>query len=396
MTSNGSTSRIVTGDALEELRKMPTESVQCVVTSPPYWGLRDYGVPGQLGLEPTPEAYVERMVGIFREVRRVLRTDGTCWVNMGDSYAVGTSADRQSGKGDCASWTTRNSAVRRDAGLKPKDLVGMPWRLAFALQADGWWLRSDIVWSKPNPMPESVTDRPTKAHEYVFLLTKASRYFYDADAVREAAEDRLQPDPKTKTKQAHGTAWHDNRYAPGPSGYGHNPAGRNLRSVWTIPTHAFPEAHFATFPPRLVEPCVKAGTSEKGCCPECGAGWVRVVARALTAPGVTGGATPYDGHRPDGLTLRSGGFGDGSAMTTGWRPGCSCRSRAADGTLTNAELDGGLEPVPSLVLDPFAGAGTTGLVARRLGRRFVGIELNPEYADMARRRIYEDAPLFNR
>jgi len=269
------------GDVRTILPTLKAGSVQCVVTSPPYWGLRDYGVTGQIGLEPTPEAYVENMVQVFREVKRVLRDDGTVWLNLGDSYNSTSGFSRANKQ-----WARKG----RDGGandkkeikhptLKTKDLIGIPWRVAFALQADGWYLRSDIVWHKPNPMPESVTDRPTKSHEYLFLLTKSVQYYYDAEAVREPAQD--------------------------------SKSGRNLRSVWTINPKPYAEAHFATFPEKLVEPCVKAGTKH----------------------------------------------GD-------------------------------------TVLDPFAGSGTTGLVAGKLGREFVGIELNADYITLAHDRI--EGPLFSR
>ena len=250
--------RILVGDCLERLRTLPEESVHCVVTSPPYWGLRDYGVEGAIGLEPTFGEHINTIVTIFREVRRVLRSDGTLWLNYGDRYHNGDSL----------------------SGLKPKDLVMMPARVALALQADGWWLRSEIVWHKPNPMPESVRDRPTSAHEKIYLLTKSARYFYDAEAVRE--EDAGTDHPRNIL------------HRPEPSGgifpphrgirtaEGKNGGGRNLRNLWTIATHPFSKAHFATFPPKLVEPCIKAGTSEKGCCPECGAPRVRVVEADLS------------------------------------------------------------------------------------------------------------------
>jgi DNA modification methylase len=277
------------GDSLSVLRRMDTESVDCVVTSPPYWGLRDYGVDGQLGLERTPEEYVSNMVAVFHEVRRVLRNDGTCWINIGDSYATG----------------------RMSNALKPKDLVGIPWRLAFALQADGWYLRADIIWHKPNPMPESVTDRPAKGHEYLFLLAKSERYFYDADAIKEAyAESSLQrlatPIQDVRTGVVGGLrkqGEHGLRDAPTRQ-LAANPNGRNKRTVWTVATRPFKDAHFATFPPKLIEPCILAG-------------------------------------------CRKGG----------------------------------------LVLDPFNGAGTTGLVSVEHGRRYIGIELNREYARMSRARI---------
>lgn len=367
--------KIRQGDVLTRLREMPAESVQCVVTSPPYWGLRDYGTPGQIGLEPTPEAYVAKMVEVFAEVRRVLRRDGTLWLNLGDSYATGAgSVGNCPGGGDQGErWngpTTQPNRMRLP-GLKPKDLVGIPWRVAFALQADGWYLRSDIIWSKPNPMPESVTDRPTKAHEYLFLLAKAERYFFDADAVRE-------PDKG----QDHARAVLDGQPSLNPSGgvlsphrgirtlEGRNGSGRNIRSVWTIATQPFHEAHFATFPEKLVEPCIKAGTSEKGCCAECGAGWIR-----QTETTYSNWADGNNNGKAEGRDPRRAH----DVKTTGWSPACTHNAPTT----------------PCLVLDPFAGSGTVGVVALRLGRSFLGIELKPEYAEMARRRIYDDAPLLN-
>jgi DNA modification methylase len=279
-----------------------------VVTSPPYWGLRDYGTEGQLGLEPTPEAYVAAMVEVFREVRRVLRSDGTVWLNLGDSYANDGKWGGSSG-GKHVEALHGNSGIgrgKRDTGLKPKDLVGIPWRVAFALQADGWYLRSDIIWSKPNPMPESVTDRPTKSHEYLFLLSKSARYYYDADAVREP--HRWQ-DPEllaTNAQARQGLRLAQRREAGDMSAVRQQPelgrekgrgkngnaesefsastAGRNLRSVWTIATAPYPGAHFATFPPKLVEPCIKAGSPEHGVVldPFAGSGTTGMVAQSLS------------------------------------------------------------------------------------------------------------------
>lgn len=358
---------ILCGDVRDQLRLIPDETVNCVVTSPPYWGLRDYGtasweggdpehahrvhderasapgsakqassaganyvyagdcscgavrVDSQLGLEKTPEEYVCNMVEVFREVRRVLRKDGTLWLNLGDSYAG-------SGKGPSNSLTqavwdsqpSRNGAQARagaptewlsiPGGLKAKDLVGIPWRVAFALQADGWWLRSDIIWSKPNPMPESVTDRPTKAHEYVFLLSKSERYYYDADAIKENAN----PDHASRYKYAFSGA-PEGRVDPGgherivPEGEREYTGQRNRRTVWEIATRPYPEAHFATYPEELVKPCILAG------CPEGG-----------------------------------------------------------------------------IVLDPFLGSGTTASVAKTAGRDWIGIELNPTYVELAKARINVD------
>jgi len=365
------------GDALTILRTLPDAHVQCVVTSPPYWGLRDYGMAGQLGLEPTPEANVAKMVEVFREVRRVLRDDGTLWLNMGDGYA---SDQKGSGGHNAFAGAKRTEGMffesrKMNHGLKPKDLIGMPWRLAFALQADGWWLRSDIIWAKPNPMPESVTDRPTKAHEYVFLLTKSERYYYDADAVREVTGREASWDGwKEKRLVAAATSGNlvEGKAAWKCPSFIH-PAGRNLRTVWTIPTEPFPEAHFATFPRRLVLPCILAGTSAKGCCAHCGASWERIVEAA-------GGTLGMDMQRSaESGRSRTSDSGFRKLQTTyqrntiGWRPTCRCAQ------LYDPERQ------PCRVLDPFCGSGTVGVVARHLGRDFIGIELKPE--EMARRRI---------
>lgn len=254
------------GDALEVLRTMPDESVHCCVTSPPYWGLRDYGVDGQIGLEPTPQDWVDRLVEVFREVRRVLRSDGTCWVNLGDCYA----GQPNGGQGKNGALATRSCAkdgirVGRGAGipsgLKPKDLVGQPWRFAFAAQADGWWLRQDIVWHKPNPMPESVTDRCTKAHEYLFFLTKSERYWWDQEAIREPHVEPERSRLRTDYMESHGTkdrAGTAKMFAM-TRHREYNQAGRNRRSVWTVPTAPYSEAHFATYPPDLIKPCILAG-----------------------------------------------------------------------------------------------------------------------------------------
>lgn len=296
------------------LPALPEDSVNCCVTSPPYWGLRDYGVDGQLGLEKTPDEYVSRMVAVFREVRRVLRGDGTLWLNLGDSYASDTkSGNRNDTKkmyGAESQQLAKHSKIVTETGLKPKDLVGIPWRVAFALQADGWYLRQDIIWHKPNPMPESVTDRCTKAHEYIFLMSKSARYYYDNDAIKENATD-CKPRP---AKPASKYAGHEKDFAL-HSGFMRGTDAyfeRNRRSVWTVATHPYPDAHFATFPESLIEPCIRAG------CPEGGT-----------------------------------------------------------------------------VIDPFMGAGTTGLVSKKLGRHYIGVELNAEYREMAMKRIekYTDGNL---
>lgn len=265
------------GDCLTVLKTFPDEFIDCCVTSPPYWGLRDYGVSGQLGLEKTPEEYVAKMVEVFREVRRVLRKDGTCWLNVGDSYANngvsdsskvgGFTGDRiRAGKKGIMDSRPRTIPL----GLKPKDLVGIPWRVAFALQADGWYLRSDIIWHKPNPMPESVTDRPTKSHEYIFLLSKSAKYYFDQEAVREQSIDDESYTGR-RPRNAPSIYFKDPIHCKnagsvtnGKLSFGQLYPTRNIRSVWTIPTQPYSQAHFATFPPKLIEPCILAGCPENG------------------------------------------------------------------------------------------------------------------------------------
>ena len=257
------------GDTVKVLQAMKDNTIQCVVTSPPYWGLRDYKVDGQLGLEKTPEEYVAKMVRVFCEVRRVLRNDGTLWLNLGDTYS--SHKDCKSIGQTLAKGTTRenahvipigqshsrNTRMLKAQGLKNKDLIGIPWRVAFALQADGWWLRSDIIWSKPNPMPESVTDRPTKAHEYLFLLTKRASYYFDQDAIREPHTTEVGP-LRNFAHEDYNQAFLSSRGNGERTGY--HPLGKNKRSVWSIPSCSYEEAHFATFPEKLIEPCILAGS----------------------------------------------------------------------------------------------------------------------------------------
>ena len=406
--------KIYIGDALTVLKTLPSDSIHMCCTSPPYWGLRDYGTatweggdPGcdhnpqkpdgggradrslplgrggvykerckcgatridsQIGLEATPEAYVEKLVAVFREVRRVLRDDGTLWLNMGDSYnSPGPNNHNKSSIIGTTKLDGQPSTKKIDS-LKPKDLVGMPWRVAFALQADGWWLRQDIIWAKPNPMPESVTDRCTKAHEYIFLLTKSARYFYDAEAVREKNTDgsikRWSKNPRRSPPKLDRGSIDPYDYSPDM-----NLIGRNLRSVWTITTKPYKNAHFATFPPELPEICIKAGTSEKGCCPECGKPWVRVVEKGIST-GVNGKQDNSASTLRHDALKHSGRIGETESTTTGWQPTCAHN----------------LEPVPCVVLDPFAGSGTVGQVARNLGRNFILIELNEKYIQMQENR----------
>jgi DNA modification methylase len=313
---------IYQGDCLNILPTLEPKSVQCCVTSPPYYGLRDYGCDGQIGLESTPEAYVEKLVAVFREVRRVLADDGTLWLNLGDSYSshkdcksVGQTLAKGTSREDAHVMPlglsrVRDSRMLKREGYKNKDMIGIPWMVAFALRADGWYLRQDIIWAKPNPMPESVTDRCTKSHEYIFLLTKSARYYYDNEAVQELSVSES------------GTAgsWDGNRDFGLPNGHtrfakpnlgGSIDGKRNKRSVWNVTTKPYKEAHFATFPEEIPRTCILAG-SKKG----------------------------------------------------------------------------------DTILDPFSGAGTTGVVAEKLNRKYIGIELNPQYTKMAEDRIYNVQPLF--
>ena len=303
---------ILVGDALAALQTLESESIHCCVTSPPYWGLRDYKEAGQIGLEKSPDEYVEKLVDTFREVRRVLRKDGTLWLNLGDSYAA---AGKERTKEQSVRKTTLRGGLATQMGiikqipkvggvLKPKDLVGIPWRVAFALQADGWWLRQDIIWHKPNPMPESVKDRCTKAHEYIFLFAKSRKYYFDSDSIREPYTETRKGEFRPRGSQPFTNAKLGSPVQGNSGGYPQTKSGKNKRSVWTVVPKPFKGAHFATFPPDLIKPCVLAG------CPKGGT-----------------------------------------------------------------------------VLDPFFGAGTTGLVAVQNDRKFVGIELNYDYAEMADERI---------
>jgi DNA modification methylase len=564
---------IIQGDCLEVLKTLPDESIHCCVTSPPYYGLRDYGtakwaggdsgcnhrhqlggegkssakqntstgtqtiayrgicskcgatrIDSQLGLEPTIEEYIEKMVAVFREVKRVLRGDGTCWVNMGSSYASGGKKPNQfqngvqpCGNGDTAqqdflendracpdsddgyqdgfqthhgsienndqplerllslyekkdhdnvrqalrelslsvsgvrkskkhsSYTQNVPAFPSQLGkvlaslfdgdsclndvlrfsdktvykhdiipmlrtlvlsilgmgssfsasgnppaldllyytikflnVKQKDEMQIPHLLALALKADGWYLRSDIIWAKPNPMPESVTDRPTKSHEYVFLLSKSQKYYFDSHAVREeGSPSTLKRDKYDRNQPRSSNLHHGEGFMVQPANT-ITKGGRNLRTVWTIATQPTPEAHFATFPQKLVEPCIKAGTSEKGCCPKCGGPWVRVVEKTGEFKRRSGGndsATKETTFRNDINADMQNIY-----QTIGWSPSCTCLENDPNSKYYKA-------PIPATVLDPFAGSGTTGLVAYNLGREFIGIELNPEYIKIAEKRI---------
>ncbi len=354
-------------------------------------GLRDYGVENQLGLESTPAEYVAKLVRIFQEVRRVLRADGTLWLNLGDSYTSGKAGrtDRDSNTlniGNRRKYTGPIIPRSKPDGYKSKNLLGIPWRVAFALQDDGWYLRQDIIYSKPNPMPESVTDRCTKAHEYIFLMTKQAKYFYDAEAIKEEFADKRAGNPGGGGRYAKDCPWigtgKQTGLSKGEWNLNGNHSGRNKRSVWTITTKPYSEAHFATFPPELPEICIKAGCPEK-VCEECGAAWVRVLERTgkiLSTGGSVNSRRIGHTNFKDGSYMNCGAFTQHESKTTGFKSSCKCNAGKK----------------PGIVLDPFSGAATAGLIAARLNRDFIGIEINPDYVKLSKKRIYNDAPLFNK
>lgn len=306
---------ILIGDNRQALKELPDASVQTVVTSPPYWGLRDYGHDNQIGLEQSPDDFIEQLCIVFDEVWRVLKDDGTIWVNLGDSYSAmrdskATPDSLRNGDGTkVGTAANRNPENLRKAGLKHKDLVGIPWRFAFAMQARGWYLRSDIIWHKPNPMPESVTDRPTKSHEYVFLMTKSPRYYYDHEAIK---EDAIWAEEKRAGKgRLHYDGKRQGEKGTGQENFVSIVDKKNKRSVWSVNVKGYKEAHFATYPTELIEPCILAGSKEN-----------------------------------------------------------------------------------DTVLDPFSGSGTTGEVALKHGRNYIGLELNPEYAAISEKRITDAVGMF--
>jgi DNA modification methylase len=419
---------VLLGDVRQQLSTLPNDSIQCVITSPPYWSMRDYGMAGQIGLEPTLAEYICNQVAVFEEVRRVLRPDGTLWLNLGDGYfgsgsgptgdtsTLKASRNQEQSKADRQSFRRDRrdvGDVQHKRGIMPKNLMGIPWRLALALQEAGWWLRSDIIWSKPNPAPESARDRPTRAHEYLFLMTKRPRYFYDAEAIKEPLSANTlarisqanfanqKGGPKDYGKHEKGGARSRStrkmlenlagktglnpKAIKAPSGVKQNasmtaaisrglaPGGRNKRTVWSISPQASSEEHYAAFPQRLVEPCLFAGTSAYGACAECEAPFKRLV-DIIDHAGVLGAS--YHDHKND----RARGQRDVPSqalapqrITRDWVP--SCNHPASVGV------------VPCVVLDPYLGSGTTAIVAKKYGRDYIGIELNEDYVKMAERRI---------
>ncbi len=461
---NDLTPVVLRGHVLDVLRELPENSVQCVMTSPPYWGLRAYGTEpqvwggradcvhewgatvarrrrseadatseiesasvggrnydaqggegcpcgawrGELGLEPTPELYIDHLATVFDEVRRVLREDGTCWVNLGDTYTThpaGLTGPKRCKASSLANRDTTGAEQagsfdkRVSGGLPEKNLVGIPWRFAFEAQRRGWWLRAECIFAKPNPMPESVRDRPTRSHEQVFLLAKSARYFYDAGAVRTPISDKTWPEIGTSYagQSIKGDGYRRHR-AQDPSDAKRSMirslernAGANLRSVWWIATQPYPEAHFATFPSTLAETCLRAGTSERGACAECGKPWVRIVDLGEPDEGwkASCGADSDGEYRGEGTkgyenagvqnpsdVKRRTLAGMRTRLTAGWRLGCDHIGST----------------VPCVVLDPFCGSGTVLEVARGLGLRSIGIELKPEYVKLARERCRADTP----
>jgi len=407
------------GDCREKLKELPNNFFHTVITSPPYWGLRDYGTgkwiggdpncshiagksrndadrefgtketltvqyrdvckdcgavreDNQIGMEASPEEYVRKIVRTFQEVKRVLRDDGTLWLNLGDSYSSGgrTSTTNQTVRGDKDYGVTRPPV---SGSIKPKDLVGIPWRVALALQEDGWYLRQDIIWHKPNPMPESVKDRCTKAHEYIFLLSKSDQYYYDSQAIMEEAQDWGTRDRANGKYHNEGTGL--NPHTGLEKSYTH----RNKRSVWTVPVKPYHDAHFAVFPTTLIEPAILAGCPPK-ICSECGTPYEREMVTIEVPERETRdnmvGVIP---KRDKTSRMNSKDMKSLVQEDRGFTKNCSC-----SGSQTSA----------GRVLDPFGGSGTTALVADRHGRDATIIELNQKYVDIAENRLGSDAPLF--
>lgn len=388
------TNHIYHGHCLDILKTLPENSIDCCVTSPPYYGLRDYGVSGQIGLEETPEMFVQQLVQVFNEVNRVLKPTGTLWLNIGDSYAGGGGGNYNktgiSNAGGQHITNVRNKQTWLNGNnLKPKDLIGIPWMLAFALRNAGWYLRQEIIWHKPNPMPESVTDRCTKAHEQIFLLTKRAKYYFDSEAIKQPVADSTAND-KRLYDEKYKAPTIDVNFPGGKirgngllkSNVGQTKA--NKRSVWTVTTSPYKDAHFATFPENLIVDCILAGTSAHGCCAACGKPYERILEK-------TGSSKLRNGAQEKAKKVIVQMRGETSLNTsmhltnelpiyetTGWQATCHCSASV----------------VPCTVLDPFSGAGTTAVVAKKLHRQYIGIELNQQYINLTHKRLHKELGIF--
>jgi len=389
---------VLLGDCIESMKKLPAESVDMCVTSPPYYGLRNYGDDNQIGLEATLGEYISNMVAVFEQVRRVLKPEGTLWLNLGDSYNGSGGAGGDYNKGGMREGQPKYPG-RKEPTLKRKDLMGVPWRVAFALQEAGWWLRQDIIWAKPNCMPEPVKDRCTRSHEYIFMFAKNEKYFYDNTAIKEPVGDAMLK--YVNNGPTHVNAFKHNaetRFGKADANRMFNSekalenvkAGRNKRDVWTVPPKPFKGAHFAVYPPDLIEPCILAGTSAKGCCSKCGKPYVRSTKKkdlgitdAMKASGANAEGT-YEGkdlkdykattmseQTPRTVKQRTLDAMSKATVTVGWEVDCDC----------NAEI------TPAVVIDPFGGSGTTAGVAIKHGRSAILCELNPDYAGLIPARI---------
>jgi DNA modification methylase len=358
---------LLSGDSKDVLKDLPDNLIHTVVTSPPYWQLRDYFADDQLGQEATPEEYVKNLVDILKEVKRVLRKDGTLWLNIGDGYNNSSGFERTTDwKRKGRKGGSSDKKAFKHKSIKTKDLVGIPWRVAFALQEDGWYLRCDIIWEKTNPMPDGVKDRPTREHEYVFLLTKSPRYYYDYYRILEDTNAQPEQIQGFGANEQHGTYRMDQERSF--EHYGK----RNKRSVWRTSVSTFKGKHFATYPSKLIDPMIAASTSEKGCCVECGTPWYRIFEKekiiceevwtgetdAITGKGIT------DTESKKGYILK--------LVDKGWEKGCDCDTN---------------DVKPGIVLDPFNGSGTTGIVSFKYDQKYIGIDTNQEYLDIARDNI---------
>jgi DNA modification methylase len=361
---------IINNDALSALKEIPDNTVHTAITSPPYWQLRDYFAADQLGQEATPEEFVKNLVEICEEVRRVLRKDGTFWLNIGDGYNnnSGFCRAKDEWKREGREGGSADKKTFKHKSIKQKDLVGIPWRLAFALQEAGWYLRCDIVWNKTNPMPDGAKDRPTRGHEYLFLLSKSQKYFYDYYATLEDTDEHPDGEQGFGANEQQGTYRMDQDRSF--THYGK----RNRRSVWETSVSSFKGKHFATFPSKLIEPCVLGGASEYGCCVECGTPWERQFGKEKEVIEQKKNKSKRETGDFIFNCMEVGEDYQLKLVEKGWEKKCDC------------ETD---EVKPCIVLDPFSGMATTGIVAFKYGQNYLGIELNPEYLEMSKKRLVD-------